>query len=60
MSSWKINVKFQGIIIKIEKNVIFSRGDKFESRAEKDTADLRGIYIRGAKEGSTRDDSFRL
>ena len=54
MSSLKINFKFQGIIMKIEKNGIFPRGDKPESRAEKERRPTLEAYIRGAKERSAR------
>ena len=52
MSSLKINVKFQGIIMKIGKNGIFTREDKIESGAEKERQPTLKAYIRGAKEGS--------
>ena len=51
MSSSKINVKFQGIIMKIGKNGIFPREDKLESRGRKGkTFNLKGIY-KGGKGG---------
>ena len=59
MSSLKINVKFQGIIMKIEKNGIFPREDKFESRAENGRLALEA-YIRGAKARSACTILFRL
>ena len=59
MSSSKINVKFQMIIMKIQKNGIFPREDKLESGAEKERQPTLKEYIRGAKEGSAGDDSFK-
>ena len=54
MSSLKINVKFQRIIMKIGKNEIFLRGDKLESRAEKEGRPTLEAYIRGAKARNAR------